>query len=420
MLSVAQIAFLLILGAGLVLLASERLRIELTALLLIVALAASGVLTPLQALTGFVSDALLIVVGVLVMSAALAASGATTRIADWIGHHAGASEWRSLLVIMPAVALLSAVSHHLMVTAMMLPVLLDHARRTGIAASRLLMPMAFAASLGTTITVFAAPSMLLADTVLRQAGRPGLGVLSLAPLGLALTALGIVFMQLTRGLLPRRRTVALDPAPAPGAGASTSPGRVLRTVAILAGSIGVAVAQPRLAAAAFLGGGVLMVLGRCLAPHAALRAIDLRIVLLIAAAVPLGLAMDLTGTGMLAAQALDPLLAGWGSIGRLLAMFWAAALLTQLLSDAATTVLLAPVALHLAGSLGPSPEAAVICTAVGAVTGFLTPIGHHGSLLVMRPGGYRFADYLRIGLPLTALASIVTVCIAAWRWPLTP
>ena len=194
---------------------------------------------------------------------------------------------------------------------------------------------------------------------------------------------------------------------------------MLRAILILAGSIGVAIVQPRLTAAAFLGGGVLMVLGRCLAPRAALRAIDPRIVLLIAAAVPLGLAMDLTGTGTLAAQALDPLLGGWGPIGRLLAMFWAAALLTQLLSDAATTVLLAPIALHLAGSFGPSPEAAVVCTAVGAVAGFLTPIGHHGSLLVLRPGGYRFADYLRIGLPLTALSSAVTVGIAAWRWPLT-
>jgi len=419
MLSVAQIAFLLILAAGLVLLAIERVRIELTALLLIGALAASGVLTPLQALTGFVSDAALIVIGVLVMSAALAASGATTRIADWIGHHAGASEGRSLLVIMAAVALLSAVSHHLMVTAMMLPVLLDHARRTGIAASRLLMPMAFAASLGTTITVFAAPSMLLADTVLRQAGRPGLDMLSLAPVGLALTVLGIAYMQLARGLLPRHR--GSDAAVLPPAPTGTLPPRerMLRAVAILAGSITVAVVQPRMAAGAFLGGGVLMLLGRCLAPRAALRAIDLRIVLLIAAAVPLGLAMDLTGTGTLAAQALDPLLSGWGPIGRLLAMFWAAALLTQLLSDAATTVLLAPIALHLAGSLGPSPEAAVICTAVGAVAGFLTPIGHHGSLLVLRPGGYRFADYLRIGLPLTALSSVATVTIAAWRWPLT-
>ena len=417
--STAQIAFLLILGAALLLLATDRLRIELTALLLILALAASGVLTPLQAASGFVSAATLIVVGVLVMSAALAATGASARIADWIGHHAGTSEWRSLLVIMPAVALLSAVSHHLMVTAMMLPVLLDHARRTGIAASRLLMPMAFAASLGTTITVFAAPSMLLADTVLRQAGRPGLGVLSLAPVGVALTVLGLVFMQLARGLLPLRAgTTAALPAPM-HADAPPQRRRMLLAVVILGGSIAVAVALPHRAVVAFLGGAALMLLGGCLTPRAAARAIDLRIVLLIAAAVPLGLAMDLTGTSTLAAGALDPLLSGWSPAWRLLAMFWAAALLTQILSDAATTVLLAPIALHLAGSLGPSPEAAVICTAVGAVTGFLTPIGHHGSLLVLGPGGYRFTDYLRIGLPLTALCSIVTVAIAAWRWPLS-
>jgi di/tricarboxylate transporter len=77
---------------------------------------------------------------------------------------------------MPSVAVLSAFTHHVTTTAVMLPVALDLARDKRIAASKLLMPLSFAASLGTTITIIGAPAFLIASESLRQAGRPGLGV----------------------------------------------------------------------------------------------------------------------------------------------------------------------------------------------------------------------------------------------------
>ena len=104
-------------------------------------------------------------------------------------------------------------------------------------------------------------------------------------------------------------------------------------------------------------------------------------------------------------------------------MFTVAALLTQVLSDAATTVLLGPIAVELAQSLGLAPTPFVVCTALGAVVAFLTPIGHHGNLLILGPGQYRFHDFLRIGLPLTALIALVSAWMARWLWldgPLWP
>jgi di/tricarboxylate transporter len=100
----------------------------------------------------------------------------------------------------------------------------------------------------------------------------------------------------------------------------------------------------------------------------------------------------------------------------LLVLFSAAALLTQILSDSATTVLLGPIAVSLANSLGLPPTPFVVCTALGAVVAFLTPIGHHGNLLILGPGQYRFSDFLRIGLPLTALIALVSAWMAQWLW----
>jgi len=137
---------------------------------------------------------------------------------------------------------------------------------------------------------------------------------------------------------------------------------------------------------------------------------------MIAGVIPLGIAMEQTGTARLLANGLLHIVAHWPALSVLLVMFSAAALLTQILSDAATTVLLGPIAVSLAHSLGLPPTPFVVCTALGAVVAFLTPIGHHGNLLILGPGQYRFADFLRVGLPLTVLIALVSAWMARWLW----
>jgi di/tricarboxylate transporter len=86
-------------------------------------------------------------------------------------------------------------------------------------------------------------------------------------------------------------------------------------------------------------------------------------------------------------------------------------------------VLLGPIALALALALGLPPQPFIVCTALGAVTAFLTPIGHHGNLLILNPGRYTFGDFLRVGAPLTVAISVVSVWMAQWLWlggPLIP
>ncbi|WP_408951757.1 SLC13 family permease [Lysobacter sp. Hz 25] len=594
-----QIAFLLILGAALYLFISERLRVDVTAMLTLLALVLTGVLDAKQALSGFASEPAIIVAAVFVISGGLAATGITERLGQWIGDASGKSESRAIAVTMPAVAALSSFTHHVMVTAMMLPILTRFAKARGLSVSRLLMPMSFAASLGTTLTLVSAPAFLLADNLIERTGAPGLGIFSITPIGLALVALGVVYMLATRWLLPKRsgehgddgylrldryRTELLivegsrwstrplaelqkalgdrfvltgwlrdgqrrqdlgpssplisgdillveasadafaslhddggldlnaiarfgdsvtghgDGEPqlvqavvAPGsefigrsvreldfarrfhaviaglwrrqgavaprlsdarlregdllvlwgrpsrfaelaahhgflmlvpfAGEARRRIRAPLALAILAATVIAAATEWLPASLAFLLGAVAMVATRCVDVEQAYREIDVRIFVMIAGVIPLGVAMEQTGTAQLLAQGLLHVVAGWSPLAILLVMFASAALLTQILSDAATTVLLGPIAISLAQSLGLPPTPFVVCTALGAVAAFLTPIGHHGNLLILGPGQYRFNDFLRIGLPLTTMVALVSAWMARWLWldgPLWP
>lgn len=588
---IQQVTFLLILGAGLVLFVTERYRVDVTALLILTALTLTGILSAKEAVAGFSSEPAIIVAAVFVLSGGLAATGVTDRIGALIRRAAGGSEWRTIAVVMPAVAALAAFSHHLMVTAMMLPILMRIARDHGLSPSRMLMPMSLAASLGTTLTVISAPAFLLASNLLERQGGPGLGLFDITPIGAALVLLGVIYMLLGKWLLPRRGAAGgeaeylrldkyytevvieadsswidknlqafetyykdrlrvvewlrgsrvghersgdallnahdvllVQASPDEIASIQNEPGLALHAVAkygdakeafrgeeqlvqalvapysefigrsigeidfrrtlgvvvvglwrregwirdelsavrleqgdvlVLWGESGKFVElsehrgflmmvpfagseKPRhrwplalgimLAAIvatatewvsteiAFLTGAVAMVVTRCLTVVHAYREIDVRVFVMIAGVIPLGMAMEKTGTAALFAKTLLEFTAGWNPFEVLLVMFAAAALLTQILSDSATVVLLGPVAISVAIALGLPPPPFVVCIALGAVTSFLTPIGHHGNLLILNPGQYRFSDFLRVGAPLTVLLGVTSAWLAQWLW----
>ena len=592
-----QLVFFAILTVAFVLLLTEKLRNDLVAVLIVVALAVTGLLPPGQALSGFGSEPAIVVAAVFVLSQGLHRTGLSEQLGRIIGRGAGNGWARAIAVIMPSVAVISAFTHHLTTTAIMLPVTLDLAREKNIAASKLLMPLSFAASLGTAITVIGAPAFLIAAEALRQAGRPGLGIFSIAPIGLALSALGTAFVLVAgKLLLPERKggdtganrfrlehyfteLTVLDDSPfrgqtvreieegeaytltvvgvvrngrrLPGPRRDTrvEPGDVLlvrttpedivairkeanvelhpvaqyqpttggarddgepgerlvqavvapgsdiarRTIAdvdfrrrydaivlglwrqdgwlddelsrtrLRAGDVlvlqgddealarvsadpGILMLVPfhsedrarrkaplaggimlcTVLAAAFkllpleiagVAGAAAMVLTGCLTPGQAYRAIDTRIFVFIAGAIPLGLAMKASGAADTLAGALQGAVEGWSQTLILLALFAVVAVITQFMSDAATTVLFAPVAVALAHALDRPPEPYVVTVAMASVVSFLTPIGHHGNLLVYAPGGYRFADFVRVGTPLTALSALVVVLLAQLLWP---
>ncbi len=203
-----QLIFLAIVAVTLILFISEKIRIDIAAMLTLLALAATGILTPGEALSGFAERARdHRGLGVRHLGGA---DRDRPHRAHRRGHRArrgGDREWRAILVVMPAVAALAAFSHHLMITAMMLPIMMRLARVQNLSPSRLLMPMSLAASLGTTLTIFSAPAFLLMNHLLRTSGQETLGVFGITPIGAALVLLAIVYMF----------AQPLDPAEAQGA-----------------------------------------------------------------------------------------------------------------------------------------------------------------------------------------------------------
>ncbi len=168
---------------------------------------------------------------------------------------------------------------------------------------------------------------------------------------------------------------------------------------------------------AALGGALAMVLSGCLTPGQAYRAIDQRVYVFVAGAIPLGAAMDRSGAAEVLAAWLQGAVGGFPPFLVLLVLFAAVAVITEFMSDSATTALLAPVAAALARGLGQPPEPYVVTVAMASVTAFLTPMAHHGNLLVYGPGGYRFGDFARVGTPLTVAAALTVAGLPPLLWP---
>jgi di/tricarboxylate transporter len=602
-LSPQQATFFVILIVAFGLLITEKLRNDLVALLIIVALTATGLLSSSEALAGFGSEPAVTVAAIFVLSQALHQTGLSRSAGALIARLAGESYTRIVAVIMTSVALMSAFTHHVTTTAVMLPVSMTIARERGYAPSKLLMPMSFAASLGTTITIIGAPAFLIASSILHRSGGQALSVFSIAPIGIAITLVGTLFMlTVGRRLLPDRgqtehsadrfrltdyftevtvlsssplvdkpvreiesqaghrdlfvtgwlrqgrpvrapfgdqpvqagdvlmvrtspeqivavreqsgvelhpvhqygeRTTASNGQAESGdeqiedklvqaivAPASDLVGRSLGDVnflhrygAIVVGlwrrrgwlneelsrirlkggdvlvlqgddqalsrvgedraflmlmpfqgesrprrkapiaalimvvTVLVAALNVLPLAVAMIAGGVAMVLSGCVRPRPAYRAIDARIYVFIAGAIPLGDAMEKSGASALMAGWIQSSVGGFNETVVLLIIFGIVAVLTQFMSDSATTALFGPVAAALAAGLGRAPEPFVVTVAMASVVAFITPIGHHGNLLIYGPGRYQFADFVRVGTPLTILIGIVAVLTAQMVWP---
>lgn len=593
-----QILLCIILGITFILFCRQTIRIDVAGVIGVLSLITFGVLSPQEAFSGFSSEPALLVAFVFVVACGLTQTGALETLTHFIEKQSGTSEFKLNILIMSGVAIFSAFTHHLMVTALVLPVAMRVCKKNNIPASRVLIPMATAASLGTTLTLIGAPAFLVMNDISKRAGGGTFGLFSVAPIGAVLIVSSFVLILLLKWLLPRKtgsdfdesvfqisdvhtELVVLENSKWKGAtlaeleAAANAdfkilsvhskqapestiknpdvriqagdtlrvllPSQILRSVKnehgmqlkavnkyvsyigtglamdqeddtgiaqavvargsqfigrstseinflklfgliviglwrkdgwihneiskekirdgdllifwglndrmqalysnqqfltvsllnsplfnrhkknlaifILLGAITLTVANISPPLVSFAIGAVAMILTGCITPNQALRSIDTKIFILIASVIPFGIAMEKTQLSHFFAKQLSLWISGYSEITILLVFFAAAALLTQILSDAATTVLLAPIAFLTAKQLGISPQAALVCVTMGAVASFLTPIGHHGNLLVLSPGSYKFSDFLKMGVPLTIMIAFETVYMARYIFP---
>ncbi len=192
-----------ILGVAGIVFASGRVRLDVTALLVVMALMLSEVLTPRQALAGFGDPVVLLVAGLLVVGEMLSRTGVSYALGAWLMRVGGTSETRLLLLLMVAAGLLGSVMSSTAVVAVLIPVVLTVSAKTSLNASRLLMPLSFAALVSGMLTLIATTPNLVVSAELEAKGFEPFGFFSFTPIGLAVLVVAVAFMWLVgRHLLP--------------------------------------------------------------------------------------------------------------------------------------------------------------------------------------------------------------------------
>lgn len=163
---------------------------------------------------------------------------------------------------------------------------------------------------------------------------------------------------------------------------------------------------------------VAMILFQCVNTRQASRALDLRIFLVIAAALAMGTALEMTGAASLIAQLVVSTAAPYGELAIISAIFLSVAVLTNVLSNAATAVLFAPVALEAAHASNADPLPYILAVIYAANCSFASPIAYQTNMLVMAPGHYRFFDFIKFGGPLIVVIWLAFTLLAPWRFGL--
>ena len=167
-------------------------------------------------------------------------------------------------------------------------------------------------------------------------------------------------------------------------------------------------------------GAAFMILTKCLTMEEAYRYIEWKAVFLIAGMLPLGNALDKSGAAQFLAEGIVGLLGPFGPHAVLFGILAVTFLATSIIPTAALVVLMVPIALKTSAGLGISPHALMMGIAMAASSSFTSPISHPANVLVMGAGGYRFMDYVRVGLPLTLVVLLVLMLVVPIFWPLTP
>ncbi len=197
------------------------------------------------------------------------------------------------------------------------------------------------------------------------------------------------------------------------------PSTLLMPIFILLGAVILTVAGVLPISIAFLGGVILIAVLKIMRLNELYEAIDWPVIMLLGAMMPVTQALQTTGGTEILAQLIADITDGLSGPILLGAIMIASMMVTPFLNNAAAVLLMGPIAGTLAMKLGMNVDPFLMAVAVGTSCDFLTPIGHQSNTLVMGPGGYKFNDYWRLGLPLSILVVVIGVPLIMWIWPIT-
>jgi di/tricarboxylate transporter len=426
-----QIIALMVLLAVVVALIWGKLRSDIVALAGAAVLLGTRTIRPIEVQGAFASPAIIALASLFVIAYAMELSGLlgalirrATKLCSWLGT-------AGLWIVIGLSGAASAFLNNTPIVVLAAPVVRDVAESMKLSPKRFLIPLSYVTILGGACTLIGTSTNLLVNDMARNAGQPVFGMFEITPVGLIVGLAGGAYLFLFSDRLLSHKGSSTTPEALPARAAEAAgddpslfpinrpfrPFEAFTSLGVFVAVVAVAAMGYAPIAASAFSGAVLLILLRVISADDAYKGLRPEILLLIAGMVVVGLSLEVTGLASLATNAL----VGWvGVLGPLMALallYGATLFLTEILSNAAVAVLLTPVAVALAESLGVSPRPFLVGVMMAASAAFATPFGYQTNVLVYQLGRYAYMDFVRIGVPLNILTWVVGVAVIPFFFP---
>jgi di/tricarboxylate transporter len=430
---IEQILTLLVLVGVVAALIWDKVRSDVVALAGAAVLLMTGVVRPVELQGAFASPAIVALASLFVIAYALELSGLLDRaIAAAVAmcRRLGAV---GLWLLLGAIGCVSCFLNSTPIVVLGAPVVRDVAKTLGLSPKRYLMPLSYITVLTGCCTLVGTSTNLLVDDMARVAGQPRFGMFEITPVGLPIALAGGLYLFLFSGrLLRRSMSEPAEPRPdpdidVPGAQVGDAslfaeerpfqPVKAALSLAAFAGAIALAALDVAPIAATAFAGAVLLILLRVITPDQAYGGLRPQILILIAGMVVLGIALEESGLAASGTQALVGTLREISPLMALIVLYALTMVLTELLSNATVAVLVTPVAVALADSLQVSPRPFIVAVMMAGSAAFATPFGYQTNVIVYQMGGYRYTDFVRVGLPLNLVTFVVAIVAIRATFP---
>jgi sodium-dependent dicarboxylate transporter 2/3/5 len=378
-----------------------------------------------QVFSGLSNSTVVLFAGMFIVGAAMFHTGLAQKIGETVVRLSGTGENSLMFGIMLVGCALSSVLSNTGTAACLMPVVLGICAAAKVPASRELMPLAFAAGLGGTISLVGTPPNIIASAALEAAGFKGFGFFEFAYIGIPLSVAGFLYMMFVgKHLLPKKALDAdqkIDQEIEANKNVSTTKQAISGIILLVCVAIMALNLKWFTLEMAAVTGGLICVLTGCLTEKQAYVAIDWVTIFLFAGMMPVSKALDKTGAGKLIANWAVATMGGSPSpMVVMIVLFLISCGLTQFMSNTASAALLCPIGIAIAKQLGASPQAVLMAIAIAASCAFATPVGTPPNTLVLGPGSYKFMDYVKAGTGLVVVCFIVSVIIIPMVWPFFP
>ncbi len=410
---------LLILVVAAILFFTEIIPLPATAILVPILLSLFNILDPKVAFSYWGNKWVIIFMAMFMVGEAMFRTGFAKKVGQLTIKAAGKSPIRLMIFIMIAIGIMSAFLSNTGSTVVFIPIILAMALSSGIHSKKLLMPMAFAASLGGTMTLIGTPpNGIVAGVIDQTSGLTPFGFFEYAKVGIPIFIVGIIYMALIGHKLLPKGDSGKD---GDTEGIKDIPDEELRknkmwiaTLVFAFVVFAMATGMIDLETAAMLGAFLSIVTG-CITMKEAFQSVSWTTIFLFAGMLPMSAAMENTGAAEMVAQTITSVVSS--PYGILAATFLVTAVITNFMSNTATTALFAPIGIAIAQNAGISSYPILMGIAMAASCCFLTPVATPPNTIVLGPAGYRFMDYFKAGWPLQIITFVVSMIVIPIFFP---